>query len=228
MNHNTAIAHLTAKREILLDNASIAHAEMRFHDRDTDLDQANSIAITLWSLQDPLAVELPGFDSMSLYKDINVDKALEELKRDAWNSLGKPRVRLVPVLQSEVGPKAGNADPVVKEMLGVEEMHMPEESDYITPCWFNPKDHSFLDLANPDQCKDAETLGFVKAIAHVFLDDPISTPQPEQTPITLKGWFHKWDKEFTEDTGLTKSDSRFAGYQKATAHIFLDESLPVA
>jgi len=205
MNHNTAIAHLTAKREILLDNASIAHAEMRFGDRDTDLDQANSIAITLWSLQDPLAVELPGFDSMS-----------------------QPRVRLVPVLQSEVGPKAGNANPVVKERPEVEEMPMPEESDYITPCWFNPKDHSFLDLANPDQCKNAEILGFVKAIAHVYLDDPISTPQPEQTPITLKGWFCKWDKEFTEDTGLSQSDSRFAGYQKATAHIFIDESLPVA
>jgi len=158
MNHANAIAELSAIRDNRLTNAAIAHAEMRLHDRDADLDYANSLSETIRHLQGIVEPVLPGLEAACKTNPL-FDRALTEMKRNAWNQL------------------AGS-------LVGLEEVH----------------------AAGPQ-------VSFV----------PVLEPAPKQPDLVISGWFHEADMEFVEDTSLTKSDSRFAGYVKATAHIYLDK-----
>jgi arylsulfatase A-like enzyme len=92
MKHTTEIALLTAQRETLLHNASIAHAEGRRGDSDHDLERAHDIYATLMELQGIREPELPGLETERKTNPF-LDRALEELKRDAWNRLGRPSAR---------------------------------------------------------------------------------------------------------------------------------------
>ena len=157
MNHSTAINELTIIRDIQLNNASVAHAEGRHDDRDRRLDKANCLSATIRELQGIREPELPGLGSG---RKINpfLDRALEELTRDAWNSLGKPRV------------------------LAVGEMPAPRNPDFITRVSYKIATLNTRDVVEEwregADSPDRKSRGYLNATAHIFLDEPQPTAQP--------------------------------------------------
>jgi hypothetical protein len=178
MNHSTAINELTIIRDTQYNNAAVAHAEGRHDDRDRRLNKANDLSATIRELQGIREPELPGLETTDeKLRKTNpfFDRALGELKRDAWNGIGKPRAQFVPVVQR---PDCG-ATVSVKSMLGVEEMPTPDHPVWcVVRGWFDPEDLNFVDGKDSVLTKQAQALGYQKATAHIFLDEPAAPAQP--------------------------------------------------
>ena len=180
MNHSTAINELTIIRDTQLNNASVAHAEGRHDDRDRRLVKANCLSATIRELQGIREPELPGLFGV-------IDPA--------FSAQGKPRVRLVPVLQAENPDSKERVLQFFKPMWGIEEttakdlarkkindlvdMPIPEirQPDIIVPGWFAPKGLQFVP-AYMAESVGYDPSGYVRATAHIFLDEPATPAQP--------------------------------------------------